>query len=241
MALTLPDVGAFTDANRNAAVAKVAAMDASIAANAATFTGKIDWSAFAPAGGSANGTMISFGGNWITFSTVGAAAIKMLCANSAATGNFASFRVRARSDVATSTQNTNTLAVDAASSANIADYGDLICGSFYAQDNGYAQARANHWSVALRACTQCTGTSAGRRYAMWVSDYSTTNKASIAQYLMRLDKASGVMTCDGIFDIANCDQFTYLFNFTNAGGFLTDTSTKLQVMTPAGAKYIALS
>jgi hypothetical protein len=178
--------------------------------------------------------------NWVAVSTVGGCGFKFMLSNTATTGNFATMRLRARSDVATSTQNTNTSAIDTSASAFIADYGDLIASTNYVQDNGYNQARANHFAVALRACTLCTGTSTGYRYALWVSDYSATNKAT-TQYLARFGKEQGALVIDGVFHMTDCAHMTYLFKFDESGGYLTDTDTRLQVMTPAGAKYIALT
>ena len=243
MALSLPDVGAFTDADRNAAVAKIAAMDA-------TFTGKIDWSAFSPpSGGSANGTMISSGGVWTSFTgTSGVAAVKFLCENAAATGGFATLRVRARSAVATPVWNQYTMAIDAAASAVIADYGELYGGSFFAQDNGYAQSRPSHWSVGLKAAIGCTGTSSGLRMALLVTSTSTS-KSSLQDYLIRCEKSSGGIgfTIDGVFDFCNCGDFTYWANFETVGGYLDDTETthssmhgSIRVHTPGGVKYIRL-
>ena len=186
------------------------------------------------------GSVISTGTTWVAHSTPGAAGIKLLLANTAATGNFATARFRARSDVATATWNTNTIACDLSASANIADYGELISASCYVQDNGYNQARADHWTTGVKICTLCTGTSAGTRWGLHVTDYSTT-KASSAHYLARFDKPTGSQAIDGVFKMGNCDQFTYLFNFEVSGGYLTNTDTRLQVMTPAGAKYIALT
>ena len=234
MALTLPDVGAFTDADRNAAVTKIAAMDA-------TFSGKIDWSAFAPvAGGSVNGSMIDFGGAWIPFTTAGAAAIKMLCDNKAATGNFATARLRARSSVATPTWNSNTIALDAESSAHIADYGELLAGSFYTNDNGYAQTRATHWATAAKFVTNCSGASVGSRYALVVSDYSSTLASGSHHALARFDKPSGAQAITSVFVFGNCDQFTYLFNFEVASGYMSSSDTRVKVKTVAGDKYIHL-
>ena len=198
-----------------------------------------DLSTFVPGNGTA-GDIMSTGTTWVPFATPGACGIKLLLSNIAATGNFASLRIRARSDIATPTWNQNTLALDLAASAGIIDYGELVGLSSYAQDNGYAQTRVDHWATAIKACMLCTAASTGSRFALVVSDYSST-KAATKHYLARFDKPSGACAIDGVFAMGNCDQFSYLFKFEVAGGYLTDTSTRLQVMTPAGAKYIALT
>ena len=199
----------------------------------------MDFAGLVP-GTETSGSILSTGSTWVAFATPGACGIKLLLSNTAATGNFASLRIRARSDIATPTWNQNTIAADLSASAGIIDYGELIGLSSYAQDNGYAQTRGDHWTTAIKACTICTAASAGTRFGLVVSDYSTT-KAATKHYLARFDKPSGACGIDGIFSMGNCDQFTYLFNFEVSGGYLTDTDTKLQVMTPAGAKYIALT
>jgi hypothetical protein len=125
-------------------------------------------------------------------------------------------------------------------SANINDYGELVGLSSYAQDNGKVQTRGDHWATAIKACVLCTGASAGSRFALVVSDYSST-KAATKHYLARYDKPSGACAIDGVFSMGNCDQFTYFANFEVSGGYLTNSDTRLQVMTPAGAKYIALT
>jgi hypothetical protein len=177
---------------------------------------------------------------WQAFSTPGACGIKLLCSNRSATGNFAVLRLRARSDIATPTWNQNTIALDAEASARIADYGELLGASSYTNDNGFAQTRGSHWANAIKACTNCSGVSAGSRYALVVSDYSST-KAATAQYLARYDKPSGACAIDGVFAMGNCDQFSYLFNFEITGGYLSESDTKIAVNTASGAKYIPLS
>ena len=161
---------------------------------------------------------------WQTFSTAGAAGIKLLCANDSATGNFATVRLRARSDVATPTWNTNTMALDLSASANIANYGELLGLSSYAQDNGYANSRATHSSIAGQFVSAHSGTSSGYRYALLLRDTSST-KASAGQYLCRLDKVSGAQAIDGVFILGNTDQFTYFLNSEGSTGCITITGT----------------
>lgn len=249
MSLTLPDVGCFTDADRTALLAYALTVDLALPSQAATFTGKIDWSAFVPpSGGSANGTMISFGGNWITFSTAGVAAVKMLCAFTSPTGSGASLRVRARSDVATPTAFVTTYAGDFAASANVADYSDLLAGSFFAQDNGKAQTRASNQTWALKATTQCTGASVGNRDALVVTDGSAS-RASGTHFLAIFGKeAAGIgVAIDGVFSFANCADFDYFAKFGGVGGYLQDTSASLgseqgaiKIRTTAGDRYIRI-
>jgi len=187
------------------------------------------------------GSILGTGTTWVDFTTAGACGIKLLLANSSATGNFASLRIRARSDVATPTWNQNTIAGDFSASANVANYGELLGVSSYAQDNGKTQARVDHWSTAIKACTLCTATSTGSRYALVVSDYSTT-KADTAQYLARFDKPAGACGIDGVFTFGNGDQFDYLARFEVTGGYLLNNDTQLRVLTPGAAvKYIQLS
>ena len=184
---------------------------------------------------------------WQTFATAGAAAVKLLAANISATGNFATLRVRARSDKAVPTWNQNTLAGDFEASGGVADYGELVGVCSYTNDNGYAQTRASHWATAGKFVTNCSGASVGSRYALVVSDYSSTLASGAGHYLARFDKPSGAQAITGVFKMGNCDQFSYLFNFEVAGGYLTDSDSgkdtdagSLAVYTPAGAKWIKL-
>lgn len=206
--------------------------------------GRIDFSGVTPTA-DVVGSLITTGTTWVAHSTAGAAGIKVLLSNTSATGNFASLRIRARSDVATPTWNQNTIAGDFSASGGIANYGELVGVSAYAQDNAYNQARADHWATAVKACMLCTGTSTGSRFALVVSDYSTT-KASTKHYLARFDKPVAT-TIDGVFAFGNCDQFTYFASLEVAGGYLTDSDSSkttaagaLKVKTPAGDKYIVL-
>jgi hypothetical protein len=200
---------------------------------------------FAPAGTA--GSLITTGTSWLKFSTAGAAGVKMLLANTSATGNFASIRIRGRSDVATPTWNQNTVAGDFSASAGINDYGELVGVSAYAQvPAAYTQSRGNHWITGLKAAlTDYAGaTSAGSRFVMVLDDACVT-KASTAHYMMHMTKAAGV-AIDGAFQIEPT-LMTYLFDFTADGGFLLDSGTShtqvdgsLTVHTPDGVKYINL-
>jgi len=232
-------------------VLKVNTSDAVVFAGGVAPTGLISFNGIAnpqTAAATTSGSLITAGtgGTWLAHSVAGACGIKLLLANTSATGNFASLRVRARSDVATPTWNQNTIACDLSASANIANYGELIGLSSYVQDNGNNQARADHWTTGAKVCTLHTGTSAGSRFGLLVTDASTT-KAATKHYLARFDKPAGACAIDGVFSMGNCDQFTYLFNCEVAGGYLVDTgdagSTKagyLIIKTPAGDKKIQL-
>jgi hypothetical protein len=200
---------------------------------------------FAPAGTA--GSLITTGTSWLKFSTAGAAGVKMLLANTSATGNFASIRIRGRSDVATPTWNQNTVAGDFSASAGINDYGELIGVSAYAQvPAAYTQSRASHWITGLKAAlTDYAGaTSAGSRFVV-VLDDACVVKATTAHYMMHMTKAVGA-TIDGAFQIEPA-LMTYLFSFTAAGGFLTDSGNahttpdgEIAITTPDGTKYIKL-
>ena len=187
---------------------------------------KQDYSAFVP-GTETSGSIMTTGANWIPFSSGGGqCGIKFLLSNAAATGGFASLRIRARSDVATPVWNQYTMAGDFSASANIADYGELYGISSFAQDNGFSQSRASHWSVGLKAAMGCTGTSAGLRFALLVTDTSTT-KATLGQYLVRLESSSGGIGVnkDGYFDFAEPADYTYFGNFEGTTGCVSVTGT----------------
>jgi len=183
---------------------------------------------------------------WVPFSTAGACGIKLMLANTSATGNFASLRIRARSDVAVPTWNQCTIAADLSASANIANFGELYGLTAFAQDNGYNQARGTHFSVGIKACIQCTGTSAGARYALILQDDSTT-KATNNHYMIFIERAPTAVAMDGVFLISRPNLFDYFGVFNDVGGFVSDSDTSqvaikgsLKVKTPAGDRYINL-
>ena len=201
--------------------------------------GALNFASHSPGTGTA-GTMMTTGSTWISYSTAGQCALKLLCANAATSGDFATVRMRARSDAAGDTVCGN---FSASGGAN--NHGNLFAVQGYAQPNAYTNSGASNIVCGLYSCIDATAASSGRRWSTWVDTHETT-KASASDYLMRLSH-NGTIANDGVFTIYNGGRCPVLFNFEDAAGFLTETgdagSTKagyLAVTTPAGTKYIQL-
>lgn len=199
----------------------------------------------------ANGTILSSGGQWVTFTTAGAAGVKLLLGNSCATGEFATMRLRARAANVTASGNGGnsvgtTTCVDASASAVNAEYGNLFAVNACAQPNANAQTTdATNIVCALYGRIDATAASAGRRWVSWIDTHATT-KAGAGDYLQRLSH-NGTIAIDGAWTIYNGGRLPVLFNFEDAAGFLTDADASLTVQsgaiavkTPAGTKYIPL-
>lgn len=193
-------------------------------------------------GTATDGSLISTGTTWINHATAGQCAVKILASNSATTGDYATLRIRGRSDAAGATVSGNF-----AASANVNDHGDLYALQGYAQPLAKTQAGANNIVCGVYSCIDATAASVGRRWSAWVDDHSTT-KASGGHYLMRLSNNSTNSTqFDGIFTIysgAGCD---YLFNiegtnapYSAATGSATITG-KLAVKVGTDVVYIPLA
>jgi hypothetical protein len=199
-------------------------------------------------GTSTDGTVIRVGTSsaWIDHATAGQCAVKMLASNSATTGDFATMRLRARSDASGITVCTNS-----AASAGVDAYGNLFGVQGLAQPNAYNQTDAANIVSGLYSCIDASGTSTGRRWSLWVDDHSTS-KASGGHYLARLslNPLGAGVAIDGCFTVYSGGLLPVWFNFEDAiaGGFLDDASAshttpsgELAVRTPAGTKYITLN
>lgn len=188
------------------------------------------------------GTLFSTGTSWINHATPGQCAFKILASNSATSGDYATLRIRARSDALG-----DTVAGNFSASAGANNHGNLIAVQGYAQPNAYTNNSASNIVSGLYSCIDATGASSGRRWSTWVDDHSNT-KASGGHYLMRLSNNSTNSTqLDGIFTVysgAGCD---YLFNLegTNAPySAATGTATitgKLAVKVGTEVVYIPLA
>lgn len=187
------------------------------------------------------GTLITTGTTWVTHATAGQCAVKLLCASTAASGDYATMRIRGRAD-AVSTGGVEGINVSA--SANIADYLSLCAGYFAVQPMAINTTAAAGIATAVHAVIDRTGTSSGRTWVMWVDSHQET-KSSAGDYLMRLSH-NGTVANDGAITVYNGGRMPVLFNFEDAAGFLTDSGSlsvmagKLAVTTPAGTKYIPL-
>jgi hypothetical protein len=189
------------------------------------------------------GSLITTGATWVSHTAVGACAFKLLCSTSAASGDYATLRIRARSDADTTG---GVVAGNFSASANIAEYGNLYAVQGYAQPGANAQTGSDNILCGVYSCTDLTATgSSGRDWSLWVDTHAAA-KATAGSYLARLSH-NGTVANDGCFTIYNGGRMPVLFNFEDAAGFLTDTGSPgttaagyIAVATPAGTKYISL-
>lgn len=199
----------------------------------------------------ADGTILSSGGVWTTYTTAGACGVKLLLGNSSNTGEFATMRLRARAaNTTVSGDGGNsigtTTCVDASASAITDEYGNLCAGNFVAQPNAKAQTvDATNIVKAIYGRIDATAASVGRRWVGWLDTHATT-KADASDYMLRISH-NGTVANDGAITIYTGGRLPVLFNFEDAAGFLTDSDASLAVQsgalavtTPAGTKYIPL-
>jgi hypothetical protein len=164
-------------------------------------------------GSDLTGTIISTGTTWLVHATAGQCAVKLLCSTTATTGDYATLRIRARSDAANATQG-GVVAGNFSASANIAEFGNLIAVQGYAQNTGnFAQTRADHIMCGLYSCIDSGGVSSGRQWSLWVDQHATV-RTSGSNYLARFSH-NGTVNYDGIFTIYQGYGGDNLFNFEN--------------------------
>jgi len=160
-----------------------------------------------------DGWLVSTGSTWITSATAGACAFKLLCGSSATSGDYATLRIRARSDAANPAG--GIVGGNFSASANIANYGNLYAVQGYAQPNAFTQAGASNIICGVYSCVDRTVSSSGRSWSMWTDDHSNA-KAGAGHYLHRLsNNSTNSTTYDGIWTVyagAGCD---YLMTFEN--------------------------
>lgn len=201
----------------------------------------IDYSTLVPTSSTA-GSLITTGTTWVAFPTASSCGIKVLLSYTAATGEFASLRIRARSNSVAPVVGGNF-----AASAGQNDHGNLYAVQGYAQPLTYTQSSADNIVSAIYGCVQRSagGTSVGRDWTAWFDTHMAV-KASGGTYLLRLSH-NGTVANDGAITVYNGGRMPVLFNFEDAAGFLTDSdgshsvaSGAIAVKTPAGTKYIVL-
>ena len=202
---------------------------------------QLDFSGLTPAA-ITSGSIIGTASTWIAHSTVGSCGMKLLLSYTAATGDFATLRMRAKSMALGAVVCGNFSA-----SAGANDHGDLFALQGYAQPNAYTSAVATRTVCALYGCIDRTagGTSTGRDWVAWIDTHMQV-KSSAGSYLARFSH-NGTVANDGLFTIYIGGKMPYFINFEDASGFFTEAgdagSTKagyLAVKTPAGVKYIQL-
>jgi len=181
--------------------------------------GILDFSICVP-GSHTAGSMVSTGSTWVAHATAGACAFKLLCSSTAASGDYATMRVRGRAD-AVSTGGVE--AINASASANIADYLDLCAGYFAVQPGAINTTAAASVATALHAVCDRTGTSSGRTWVAWVDTHQET-KSGAGDYLMRLSH-NGTVANDGAITIYNGGRMPYLLNFEDVAGLLSTSDS----------------
>ena len=169
--------------------------------------GKITFSGVTP-GTETSGSLITTAANWIVHTAVGACAFKLLCSSSAASGDYATMRIRGRAD-AVSTGGVE--GINASASANIANYLSLCAGYFAAQPMAINTNSASSIITAVHAVVDRTGTSSGRTWVAWI-DTHQESKSGAGDYLMRLSH-NGTVANDGVFTVYSGSRLPVLFNF----------------------------
>jgi hypothetical protein len=196
------------------------------------------------------GSLITTGTTWINHTAIGSCAVKLLCADAAATGDYATLRMRARCDIADGSAGVNgTVAGNFSASGGINNYKNLFGIQGLAQPNAYTQSGASSIVCGVYSCVDKTATSAGRVWSMWIDDHSTTAKATGGHYLLRMSQnalGGTPVNIDGAITI-QASRLPVFMNIETADGFLTDADATLTVQsgaiavqTPAGTKYIPL-
>lgn len=194
----------------------------------------------------ANGTILSSGGIWTTYTTAGACGVKLLLENDSNTGEFATMRLRARASNVTASGNGGnsvgtTTCVDASASAQNAEYGNLFAVNACAQPNAHAQTTdATNIVCALYGRIDATAASAGRRWVSWIDTHATT-KAGAGDYMVRISH-NGTVANDGVFSIYGGGRLANLFNFEDATpGFLDLGAKTITFKATDGAHTISFT
>ena len=190
-------------------------------------TNAINFSAVAPST-EVNGSMITTISTWVVHTAAGACAGKILASSSAVTGDYATWRIRGRSDAAVA--NTANVAavvgINSSASCNVNNYANLYGVQGLAQPNTFTQANSTNYICGVYSCMDRTGSHAGHAYSMWIDDHSTTAKAT-DHYLLRMSQnalGGTPVNIDGAITIQT-SRLPVLFNFEQVQGFLTTSAS----------------
>jgi hypothetical protein len=196
--------------------------------------GTLDFSKFSPNAGT-DGGMITTGNNWIAFSVANSCGAKVLFSYTGTSGEFASWRIRARSNSAYPVQGIN---CDA--SAGQDDFGNLYGVQAFASPNAYTQADADNIVCALYGRVAQTAASVGRTWVSWLDTHMTV-KSSGGSYMERISH-NGTVANDGVWTIYDGGRLPYLFTFEDTAGLIVATAGTystadgyINIKTPAGA------
>jgi hypothetical protein len=175
-----------------------------------------------------NGSLVTTISTWVPHTAAGACAGKILAKSTAVTGQFATWRMRGRSDAAVAdVYNVASVeGVNSSASANVNDYANLFGISGLAQPNAFTQANATNIICGVYSCMDRTGTHAGHAYSMWIDDHSTTAKAA-DHYLLRMTQnalGGSPVNIDGAISIAPT-RLPALLKFDSVTGFLSTSGT----------------
>jgi hypothetical protein len=116
--------------------------------------------------------------------------------------------------------------VSSSASANIAQYADLYGVIGTAQPNAFASTRANGVICGVYSCMDRSAAYSGRAWSMWIDDHSTTEKAAVSHYLLRMSQnalAGTPVNIDGAMTIQTY-RLPVLMNFEQVEGFLSTAS-----------------
>jgi hypothetical protein len=160
-----------------------------------------------------DGTIITTRSTWIDHATAGQCAVKLLCSSSATTGDYATLRIRARSNGASATA--GVVGGNFAASANVDNYANLYAVQGYAQPLTKNQSSASNIVCGVYSCVQKTaGTNAGRSWSLWTDTHETV-LAAAGHYLHRLSNNGSGINLNGIWTIYQGQGCDYLMNFEN--------------------------
>ena len=186
----------------------------------------LDFSSLTPST-ETSGSILTTLTSWIAFTTAGACGGKLLLENQCDTGEFATWRMRARANNTTASGNGGnsvgtTTCVDASASAQDHDFGNLTAVNACAQPNAKNQTTdSTNIVTALYGRIDATGTSVGRRWVGWLDTHATT-KADGGDYMMRISH-NGTVANDGAITIYGGGRLPLLLNVEDATpGFVGD-------------------
>jgi len=181
--------------------------------------GELNFSGVTP-GTETHGSLVTTGSTWVAHTAVGACAFKLLCSSTAASGDYATMRIRGRAD-AVSTGGVE--GINASASANIADYTNLCAGYFAAQPMAINTTAADGIISAIHAVIDRTGTSSGRTWVAWIDTHQET-KSGAGDYLMRLSH-NGTVANDGVITLYNGGRMPQFINFEDVAGCLSTSDS----------------
>jgi hypothetical protein len=165
-----------------------------------------------PAGTTTIGDIFTTGSTWIMSSVAGACGMKFLCGSTATSGDYATLRIRARSQGVNASG--GVVGGNFSASALINDYANLYAVQGYAQPNTYTQANASNILCGVYSCVDRTVSTSGRSWSLWTDTHETV-KASAGHYLHRLSHNGGAINLDGIWTIYAGQGCDYLMTFEN--------------------------